>query len=134
MESPAILVEAIGLSLRYGQRLLLQDVTFAIRTGEFWFCVGLNGTGKSTLIRALLGMHQPAAGQLLRHPLLAIQYSLGFVPQRCDLNPSLPTTVREFVLLGLVGLRVSRQERAARLAWVLERVGLEGMGRYNYWL
>lgn len=133
MTTPVTLVEAIGLSLCYAQRPVLQDVTFAIRTGEFWFCVGLNGAGKSTLVRALLGMHPPASGQLRRHPLLATQRQVGFVPQRCDLNPALPTTVREFVLLGLVGLRVPRPERAGLLAWALERVGLEGLARRNYW-
>lgn len=133
MTTPETLVEAIGLSLSYAQRPVLQDVTFAIRTGEFWFCVGLNGAGKSTLVQALLGMHPSATGQLRRHPLLATQQHVGFVPQRCDLNPSLPTTVREFVLLGLVGLRVPRQERGNRLAWALERVGLAGLARHNYW-
>jgi ABC-type Mn2+/Zn2+ transport system ATPase subunit len=133
MASPDILLEATGLSLRYAQRPVLQDVTFAIRTGEFWFCVGLNGVGKSTLVRALLGMHPIATGQLRRHPLLATQSHIGFVPQRCDLNPALPTTVREFVLLGLVGIRVPRHEHATRLAWALARVGLEGMARRNYW-
>jgi zinc transport system ATP-binding protein len=133
MTTPITLVEARGVSLCYAQRPVLQDVTFAIRTGEFWFCVGRNGAGKSTLVRALLGMHPPATGQLHRHPLLATQQQVGFVPQRCALNPSLPTTVREFVLLGLAGLGVPRAERASRLAWALERVGLEGLLRRNYW-
>jgi ABC-type Mn2+/Zn2+ transport system ATPase subunit len=55
------------------------------------------------------------------------------VPQRCDLNPTLPTTLREFVRLGLVGLRTPRRDRAERLTWALTRTGLGGLAEKNYW-
>ena len=64
---------------------------------------------------------------------MAPRERIGFVPQRCDLNPTLPTTVREFVLLGLVGLRVHRRDERERLAWALAKVGLAAMARRNYW-
>jgi ABC-type Mn2+/Zn2+ transport system ATPase subunit len=58
---------------------------------------------------------------------------LGFVPQHCDLTPTLPTTLREFVLLGLVGIRCDKPERHERLAWALDQVGLRGLESSNYW-
>ena len=58
---------------------------------------------------------------------------LGFVPQRCELNPALPTTVREFVSLGLVGTRIPRADHSAALARALSQAGLAGMERANYW-
>ena len=49
------------------------------------------------------------------------------------LTPTLSTTVREFVLLGLVGIRANRQERETRLTWALDKGGLTGMSSKNYW-
>lgn len=133
MPNQDVVLQATGLSLAYGPHTVLEDVTLTIRQGEFWFCLGPNGEGKTTLLRAILGDLQPWRGQLWRHPDLAHRARLGFVPQRCDLNPALPTTVREFVLLGTVGTRMRRLEQRTSLAWALARVGLQDMARQSYW-
>ena len=133
MENTDIVLKTSGLSLSYGRRVVLEDVNLEVRHGEFCFFLGPNGSGKTTLIRAILGILRPLAGQLSLHPDLASLEQIGFVPQRCDLNPALPTTVREFVLLGLVGIRMRGENQAARLEWALARVGLEGMAGRDYW-
>lgn len=127
------LVQATALSLGYGRRLVLQQVDLTIQAGEFWFFLGPNGEGKTTLLRAILGLLRPQTGQLWVDPTLGQRHRLGFVPQRCDINPTLPTTVREFTLLGLVGLRTNRRERGERLAWALDKVGLGGLEGKDYW-
>jgi ABC-type Mn2+/Zn2+ transport system ATPase subunit len=111
-------------SLGYGGRAVLRDVNLEIRPKEFWFVLGLNGTGKSTLLHAALGSLRPLAGSVDRAPGVA-----GFVPQRSDPNPTLPTTVREFVGLGFAGLGLDGPERARRLASALDGVGLAGFER-----
>ena len=126
-------IEARGLVLAYAGRVVLRDVDITIRPGEFWFLLGPNGAGKTTLLRALLGVLPPLAGHVALHPDLAGRRRIGVVPQRCDLNPGLPTTVREFVLLGTVGARAPRREERERLAWALEHTGLAGMERRSYW-
>jgi ABC-type Mn2+/Zn2+ transport system ATPase subunit len=128
-----VLVDAQHLTLAYRGRPVLRDATFTVRRGEFWCVLGPNGAGKSTLLRAVLGLEAPAGGTLLRHPEYARRECLGFVPQRCDLNPALPTTVREFVLLGTVGLALSRDDETQRLARALGQVGLHGGARRDYW-
>ena len=133
MQPAEVLVQATDLSLGYAQRTVLHDVNLAVRSGEFWFCLGPNGAGKTTLLQALLGMVRPHRGQLWLHVQLAGRQRVGFVPQRCELNPTLSTTVREFVLLGTVGTPQRRQERHAHLQWALTHVGLEGMARRDYW-
>jgi len=127
------LIEAHALTLAYDGRPVLRDAAFTVRSGEFWCVLGPNGSGKSTLLRALLGLERPMSGTLRLHPERARRDRIGFVPQRCDLTPTLPTTVREFVLLGTVGLSLSRADVPARLVWALERVGLEGGARRDYW-
>jgi zinc transport system ATP-binding protein len=126
------LIEASGLALAYDRRLVVRDVSFRVHAGELWFLLGRNGSGKSTLLRAIVGTLAPVAGMLRLHPDLATRERMGFVPQRLDLNPALPTTVREFVLLGTVGLRLSRNGERERLGWALDRAGLAGMGRRDF--
>jgi ABC-type Mn2+/Zn2+ transport system ATPase subunit len=111
-------------SLGYAGRPVLRDVSLEIRPKEFWFVLGPNGTGKSTLLHAALGSLRPLAGAVERAPGVA-----GFVPQRSDPNPTLPTTVREFVGLGFAGLDLDRAERDRRLAASLADVGLGGFER-----
>ena len=127
------LLKTEGLHLGYGRLPVLQEVNLEIRPGEFWFFLGPNGTGKTTLLKALLEEIRPQRGRVLTAPELFRRGNLGFVPQRCDLNPTLSTTVREFVLLGLVGLRGHRRDREARLGWALDQVGLGGMAGKDYW-
>jgi len=133
MENTDVIIKATRLALAYDRRIVLENIDFELRQGEFCFFLGPNGSGKTTLIRAILGILRPRAGRLWLHENLARRERIGFVPQRCDLNPTLPTTVREFVLLGLVGIQATTKEQAERLEWALARVGLEGMARRNYW-
>jgi ABC-type Mn2+/Zn2+ transport system ATPase subunit len=132
-EDHEVIVRTAGLRLGYGRRVVLTHVDFRMRLGEFWFFLGPNGEGKTTLLRAILGILRPQTGQLWVHPELGQRQRIGFVPQRCDINPTLPTTVREFVLLGLVGIDTDRREAAVRLGWALERVGLGGLEGKDYW-
>ena len=101
--------------------------------GNSGFLSDLTAEGKTTLLRAILGEIPPKAGQIRFGDIGKTREQLSFIPQHCALNPTLPTTVREFVSLGLTGIRLRSKERAERLAWALERVGLEGMQQESYW-
>lgn len=127
------LLHAERLRLAYGARDVLRDATLEVRRGEFWFLLGGNGSGKTTFLRSLLGIVPPRGGELRLSPELNGRAGIGFVPQHCDINPSLPTTVREFVSLGLVGLHVPRAERPARVTRAIERVGLGALAGRDYW-
>lgn len=127
------IIEARALSLGYGSTNVLRAVDLRVSQGDSWFLLGQNGTGKSTLLNAFLELVRPQAGAIWWHPDLARRDRIGFVPQRCELNPNLPTTIREFVPLGLVGVRVNRREREQRLAAALEKTGLIGLERRNFW-
>jgi ABC-type Mn2+/Zn2+ transport system ATPase subunit len=129
----AALVRAEHLSLRVGQRRVLDQVSLAIGAGEFWFLLGPNGAGKTTFLRALLGELAPAGGRLVLGEAVRDRAAIGFVPQRCTPNPILPTTVGEFVELGLVGVRLDRARRRERRQWALAHAGLAGLERRSYW-
>ncbi len=55
-------VSVDGLTLRFGERVLWQDLSFTLDRGELLAVLGPNGTGKTSLIRILLGLLEPTAG------------------------------------------------------------------------
>ena len=128
-----VLVDVEDLELGYGGRPVLDGAGLRVRAGEAWFLLGANGSGKTTLLRAILGLLAPTRGRVWRDPTRASAARLGFVPQVSEINPSLRTTVRELVWLGLAGSDVAPVERAANLAWALERVGLSHAAQADYW-
>lgn len=125
------LIRTRDVALGYGPETVLSGVSMEIQRGEFWCLLGTNGAGKTSLLRTLLGLLPARRGALERHPDVTPQ-AIGFVPQHCDWRMTVPTTVREFVALGLVGIALDRRERGERLARVLVRVGLDGLARRDY--
>jgi ABC-type Mn2+/Zn2+ transport system ATPase subunit len=123
---PAPALEAHGLALGYRGRAVIEGVEWTVMPGETWFLLGPNGSGKTTLLRGVLGLLAPLAGTLRRDEAIAAREVTGFVPQHSRINPTLPTTVREFVALGAVGLRT---RDPGSLAWALERAALTGFER-----
>jgi ABC-type Mn2+/Zn2+ transport system ATPase subunit len=132
MRADATILKAEGLALGYGRTTVLRDVTLQVARGEFWFLLGPNGAGKTSFLRSVLGLLEPRAGRLERAAALTLQ-CIGFVPQRCNMNASLPTTVREFVSLGMVGIPLDAEERSDRLQEALATMALRGMESRDYW-
>jgi phospholipid/cholesterol/gamma-HCH transport system ATP-binding protein len=64
-QDPFIVVE--GLVVRYGDRTVLDGVSFEVRQGEIFVILGGSGSGKTTLLRTLVGLKRPSAGRILFH-------------------------------------------------------------------
>lgn len=118
------LVRLRDVELGYRERTVLSGVDWEIGAGELWFLLGANGSGKTTLLRAILGLLGPRRGEIDRDTTRADRSQIGFVPQQCQIQATLPTTVREVVALGLVGAGVPRAEHPARIAEALAAIGL----------
>ncbi len=127
------IVELVGVRLGYSRVPVLDRVSLSIEPGQFWCFLGPNGEGKTTLIKAMLGALRPKHGQLFRDPQVFAKGQVSYVPQRLELNPVLPTSVREFILTGLAGVRTHAEQRRKRLDRVLEIVGLSASRHQNYW-
>ncbi len=89
------LIAVDGLSVRYGENTVLHDVSLAVEPGEIVTIVGPNGSGKTSLLKAIIGAARPAAGDVRLKPGLRI----GYVPQRLHIDPTLPITVERFMRL-----------------------------------
>jgi zinc/manganese transport system ATP-binding protein len=101
-------VEARGLRLQFGDRLLWDDLAFDLHEHEFLAVLGPNGTGKTSLVRILLGLLKPTAGSVRvsgREPGLATRAEIGYVPQQHAFDPDAPLRGCDLVRLGLDGHR-----------------------------
>ena len=89
------LLDITGLRVCLGGRTVLSGVDFRIEPGEIVTIVGPNGSGKSTLLRTIVGAVKPTGGRVTEAPGLRI----GYVPQKLQIDPTLPMTVRRFLHL-----------------------------------
>ncbi|MBE0412176.1 metal ABC transporter ATP-binding protein [Yoonia sp.] len=89
------LITLENLSVRYGGQTVLRDVNLAIAPGEIVTIVGPNGSGKTSLLRAIIGATRPATGRVTHQKGLKI----GYVPQKLHIDPTLPMTVERFLRL-----------------------------------
>ncbi|WP_170406187.1 metal ABC transporter ATP-binding protein [Ruegeria arenilitoris] len=102
------LITVENLSVRYGANTVLRHVDMAIEPGEIVTIVGPNGSGKTSLLRAIIGATKPSVGKVSLKPGLKI----GYVPQKLHIDPTLPISVERF--MGLTH-RVSRKSCAQAL-------------------
>jgi ABC-type cobalamin/Fe3+-siderophores transport system ATPase subunit len=99
------MLEAHDITVRYGPRLAVANVSLALEPGRITAIIGPNGAGKSTLLRTLNGGIESAAGEILLDGQPLTSYSrrviakrIAVVAQEADLR--FPVTVFEFVLGG----------------------------------
>jgi zinc/manganese transport system ATP-binding protein len=126
MSTDVVAVE--GVSVVLSGRIVLNEVSFAIGTGEFTGLIGSNGAGKTTLLRVILGLQRTTAGRV-RLP-GASRRQIGYVPQQVQLDPDLPLRARDLVALGLDGHRfgvpLQSRVRRERVDEMLAAVDAEG--------
>lgn len=122
------LVEARGMSKRFGSLLALDNVSLRLQPGSFHAILGENGAGKSTLVKCIMGYYQPDSGDLLldgvahniHNPRQALDLGLGLVYQHFTLVPNM--TAAENLVLGR-----SHGERV--INWRAERARIEAFQR-----
>ncbi|HEX8519709.1 MAG TPA: metal ABC transporter ATP-binding protein [Pseudonocardia sp.] len=119
-----------GARLSYGNRTLWSGLDLDVAPGEFVAVLGPNGSGKTSLIRVLLGLQPLSAGEVLvggREPRRG-SAGIGYIPQQKALDPDLPLRGRDLVGLGLDGHRPGtgwrgRRQRRERVDAALRAVG-----------
>ena len=89
------LIHVEGLSVSYGARMALSDVSLRIEPNEIVTIVGPNGSGKTSLLRAIIGAVKPLAGSIVH----ASNLKIGYVPQKLHIDETLPITVSRFLRL-----------------------------------
>lgn len=128
MTEPVLQVR--GLTFGYGRELVLDHVDLDIHDRDFLAVIGPNGGGKTTLIKAILGLLRPWSGEVVsRIP----RGHMGYVPQFSTFDRSFPLRVRDVVLMGKLGrrglLRRYTREDREEVEHVLERMKLLDVAR-----
>jgi phospholipid/cholesterol/gamma-HCH transport system ATP-binding protein len=132
--APAIAVANLHKS--FGTQKVLNGISMAVNRGETMAVLGRSGTGKSVLLRLIIGLEKPDSGSVLIHgrditglnldQLGAIRMKMGFLFQHAALYDSL--TVEQNVTFPLQHHKkeMSKSERSDRARQLLTEVGMEG--------
>jgi ABC-type Mn2+/Zn2+ transport system ATPase subunit len=128
---PERVLEVRDLTVDLGGLRVLEEVSFWVGRGEFVCLCGPNGGGKTTLLKAALGLVRPRSGTLavLGAPPDRSRRAVGYLPQRKEFLTGFPATASELIVANLRGswpFRIRARERD-RARGVLGRVGGEGL-------
>lgn len=128
---PEVAISVEGLSKRFGERLVVDNLTMSVRRGQIYGFLGPNGSGKTTTIRMLCGLLTPDAGQGtclgldIRTQSREIRKHVGYMTQKFSLYTDLSVRENLEFVARLYG--VPAPEDAAQEA--IRRLGLEGRGK-----
>lgn len=118
------------LTVAYGRKVVLKGVQADIRRGQVIGVIGPNGGGKSTLLKAILGIAPVLSGtvSLFGRPASQMRSRMAYVPQREAVEWDFPVTVRGVVAMGRYPrtgwLRRAGRDERAKVDAMLERVGM----------
>lgn len=118
------------LTLGYDGRAVAENLNFEAEKGDYLCIIGENGTGKSTLIKTLLGLNKPLSGEIKREASFSPR-RIGYMPQKTPMQKDFPASVREVVLSGCLGGKdfwsfYTKADRK-RAAEVMERLDISGL-------
>lgn len=113
------LIEAADISMKFGDRRVLEHVSLKVHEGQVVTLIGPNGAGKTTLVRIILGLLKPQSGTVGKRDGLRI----GYMPQKLHIEPTLPITVRRFLELARHAGKTPIEEvlREVRISHLLDQ-------------
>lgn len=98
-------IEIENLSIILKGKDIIKNINFTLEEGHFLGIVGPNGGGKTTLIRAILGLVSPSSGSVKifgqnSESLLGTDIIFGYLPQHINIDPNFPASALDIVLMG----------------------------------
>jgi ABC-2 type transport system ATP-binding protein len=126
-------IEAHGLTKRYGRATAVDDISFTLGKGEIFGLLGPNGAGKTTTILMMLGLTDITSGRVsvmgydpVRQP-LQVKRLVGYLPDTVGFYDHMTAVDNLRYTAALIGIPLG--ERDKRIASALERVGLQDVGQ-----
>ena len=127
------IIQITGLSAGYDGKTVLHQVDLAVYEKDFLGIIGPNGGGKTTLIKCILGLHQPSEGSIrfYKNGQEIPDMNMGYLPQYNTIDKKFPISVYEVILSGLSKqksiFRRYSKEQHEQVRQMIARMGLEGM-------
>lgn len=125
-----LLLSVKDLQVGYGKEQILTDVHFDVHKGDCIAIIGSNGTGKTTLVKTLLGLIPAQKGEITLGKTMDKQYAISYVPQKGAPHAiNFPAKVKEIVSMGLISKKRRRwfltKEEKRRVTKALEKLGMD---------
>src|SRR3954470_18746302 len=126
--SDELAIDVHGMTKRFGDRTVVNDISLQVRTGEIYGFLGPNGSGKTTFIRMLCGLLKADAGSgtCLGHDVItetdAIKRQVGYMTQKFSFYEDLSITEN----LDFVARMYAVPNRRQAVRDSIERLGLTG--------
>ncbi|MBR3988782.1 MAG: ABC transporter ATP-binding protein [Clostridia bacterium] len=121
------LLKVQNLSLGYEGKVIVSDISFTVNEGDFLSIIGENGTGKTTLVKGLLGLVSKHSGEIRLSEGVS-QSHIGYLGQKNLVSKDFPASVYEIVMSGFLnskrfGLFYTKKQKQEATA-LMERVGI----------
>ena len=123
-------VKVTHLTKKFDDLLVLDDISFTVKEGEFLCIVGPTGCGKTTFLNSLTKLYKPTSGEILINdePVDLLKHNIAYIFQEYSTMPWL--TVEENVGFGLDIKKIPKSEAKEKVNEYLQVVGLEKYRKY----
>ncbi len=112
------------LSLRNGSEQRLQEISFALHSGEVLGISGPNGSGKTSLLKCMAGIERPSTGAL-HYPRGAESFRIAYMPQQLHMEIDFP--VERFLELSFWSTKFTQEVKSATWAELVDALALENL-------
>lgn len=90
-----------NLVLGYGNNIVSKGISFSVNKGDYTCIIGENGTGKTTLMKSILGLNKQISGEIIFSDRIK-KNNIGYLPQQTQLQRDFPASVKEVVMSGFL--------------------------------
>ena len=132
---PNPIIQISDLYAAYEEKTVLSHVDLTVYEQDFLGIIGPNGGGKTTLIKCILGLHQPQKGKIhfYKNGKEVPEINMGYLPQYNNIDKKFPISVYEVILSGLskqksIFQRYSNEQHELVRQMIIQ-MGLEGMDK-----
>lgn len=127
MSNPVLKISKASLS--FGEKSVWKNLNLSVKPGEFIAVIGANGSGKTVLLKAILGQLNLSAGEisLFGKSISRGSTNIGYIPQHRSSDAGLPLRAKDLLRMGLdghrFGLPLPSKKTSTRVSKMLELVG-----------
>lgn len=130
------LVEVENLACGYGGTAVVREVDLSVCPGDLYALIGVNGSGKSTFLKTVVGLLPPLGGTMRFAAKGGAVPSIGYIPQTEKLDSIFPISVAEVVVMGTYSYlgpgKLVKSEHRHAAASALRRMGVENLARRRF--